>query len=254
MLLGAVLCAATARGEAPVPLDRLALMELGARVYRSSCASCHGFRGDGEGQAARALSPKPRDFRRGAFKFRSTRSGELPVDSDLRRTVARGLPGTSMPGFGGRLDERELDAVVQYVKAFAPRFDEEPPGFQVEIPPLPENPPAPDAGAAAYERAGCGSCHGATGRGDGPSSPGLLDDDGRPIKARDLWREAFRAGDAPEELFRTLVTGLDGAPMPSYRDSLTDEEIWQVVFYVRSLKRPSLLHALFGAREDQEDW
>jgi mono/diheme cytochrome c family protein len=39
-------------------------------------------------------------------------------------------------------------------------------------------------------------------------------------------------------MYRTLVTGLDGTPMPSYGDSIPPADVWHLVHYVRSLVRP----------------
>lgn len=98
-------------------------------------------------------------------------------------------------------------------------------------------------GREVYEKAGCGECHGRTGRGDGPSAGQLKDEWGNPIRPADLTRRPFKGGSTPRDLFRTLITGLGGTPMPSYRDALTDEELWALVYYVDSL-------APRGVRED----
>ena len=42
--------------------------------------------------AADRLVPRPRDFRRGIYKIRSTIQGELPVDGDLFRIIQAGIP------------------------------------------------------------------------------------------------------------------------------------------------------------------
>lgn len=86
----------------------------GAAVYRRRCASCHGVTGDGQGEAAPYLNPKPRDYRRGVFKFISTTRGARPRRGDLVRTVRRGAKGTSMPSFRW-LSSQDLNAVVDYV-------------------------------------------------------------------------------------------------------------------------------------------
>ena len=40
------------------------------------------------------------------------------------------------------------------------------------------------------------------------------------------------------DVYRTLVTGLDGTPMPSYAGALDDTgALWDLVAYVRSLRR-----------------
>ncbi len=47
----------------------------GKVLYQRYCISCHGALGDGRGESAEWLSVKPRDFRQGVFKWRSTASG-----------------------------------------------------------------------------------------------------------------------------------------------------------------------------------
>lgn len=89
-------------------------------LYRQHCASCHGITGDGAGPAAEVLSPYPRDFRPGVFKFKSTYLAAKPTDDDLRRILIHGIPGTAMPSFA-LLDENQIDALVEYVKYLAIR-------------------------------------------------------------------------------------------------------------------------------------
>ena len=65
--------------------------------YRRYCVGCHGERGDGMGENAPWIDPKPRDFQLGIFKCRSTPTGTLPTDQDLSDTIARGLDRSNMP-------------------------------------------------------------------------------------------------------------------------------------------------------------
>ena len=69
----------------------------GQVVYERYCISCHGTNGDGRGEAGDWVFPRPRDFRQGTFKWRSTPSGSLPTISDLERTIDQGVYGTYMP-------------------------------------------------------------------------------------------------------------------------------------------------------------
>ena len=104
-------------GDASAPAAHL---ERGRAVYAKRCESCHGVSGDGHGPAAATLVPKPRDYRKGVFKFTSTKYGARPRLEDLKRTVKRGIPGTSMPSFS-LLPKEDLDAVTDYVKLLAMR-------------------------------------------------------------------------------------------------------------------------------------
>ena len=79
-----------------------------------------------------------------------------------------------------------------------------------------------ELGKKLYEETGCVKCHGTLGRGDGPSAPTLMDDWGHPIRAADLAQSwTFRGGSTREDIFRTMSTGLNGTPMPSFVDALS---------------------------------
>src|SRR3989304_549411 len=78
----------------------------GRAGYEANCAVCHGTGGDGNGMAAHMFRVRPRDFRRGLFKFRSTPSGSLPMAGDLVRTITEGIRWT---GMAGRPDLSEAD-------------------------------------------------------------------------------------------------------------------------------------------------
>src|SRR6185503_3474723 len=74
------------------------------------------------------------------------------------------------------------------------------------------------------------------GRGDGPSAPTLMDDWGHPIRPADLTQSwTFRAGSSREDIFRTMTTGLNGTPMPSFQDGLTVEQRWAITDFIASL-------------------
>jgi mono/diheme cytochrome c family protein len=93
-------------------------------LYRKHCAHCHGIDGDGAGPTALFLNPYPRDYRKGVFKFTSTGPGMKPTVADLKRTLVDGLMGTAMPSFK-LLPDREIDALVEYVKYLSIRGETE---------------------------------------------------------------------------------------------------------------------------------
>src|SRR6267142_2119414 len=211
------------------------LLDLGRVVYKTRCVGCHGPKGDGNGPAATFLSPRPRDFTLGVFKFRTTPSGSLPTDGDLYRTVTRGVRWTAMPTWH-ELRDKERIAVVAYLKTLSKRWTED----AVEPPiPLPAPPKATPQlvapGTTLYVQAKCAECHGDSGRGDGPSADTLHDDFQRPIRPVDFSRGQLKAGASVTDVYRTMTTGLDGTPMPSFADSMTDEERWAIAYYVLSL-------------------
>lgn len=208
------------------------------KLYNRHCAACHGIKGDGSGPAAYLLWPKPRDFTSGLYKFRSTPSGAPPTDQDLLRTMKRGIPGTAMPPWD-RLSERDLGAIVGYVKSFSDIFADpdaiEPP-IAIKSPPR-ATPKSIKAGRKVYEKMECERCHGPGGKGDGPQAAELKDDLDRPIRPYDFTRGPglMKGGATPEDIYRTFITGIGGTPMPSFIDELTEDQSWQLVHYIQSL-------------------
>lgn len=85
----------------------------GPEIYAERCAACHGDGGAGDGPAAAALEPRPRNFRDASFWTNRT-------DDQLRQIVRDGKPGTLMSPFKDVLSPAEIDAVVAYVRSFAP--------------------------------------------------------------------------------------------------------------------------------------
>lgn len=209
----------------------------GKQLYRRYCVGCHGPFGDGRGENAPWIDPKPRDFVTGTFKCRSTPSGELPTDEDLFKSVTRGFVNSNMPPWLPLTKQQRVD-LVAYVKTFSSRFREEKPSAPVQIP----SEPAADRqsvqrGDELYQKMNCWSCHGKEGRGDGPSAQTLVDSKGYPVPPYDFRAGTrFKCGESNQDLYRILVTGLDGTPMPSSANALTPAQTWDLVHYLRALQ------------------
>lgn len=243
-------------------------LKRGALVYQQRCVHCHGVSGDGAGPAAQWLNPRPRDYRRGKFKFTSTPYDAKPRREDLVRTVRNGVLGTSMPSFN-LLSEKEIEAVVDYVLALthrgelelqlaaeaesAEKVDSEvvPDLISLVLDPWKEadanavHPltPAPQftaehvaAGKQAFLTRGCSKCHGEDGRGQTPDNlrGDLKDFWGHPTKAADLTSGMLRGGRRPEDIYRRIYSGINGTPMPSFQSVLASEPdtFWNLVAYV----------------------
>ena len=112
------------------------------------------------------------------------------------------------------------------------------------------------------EMAACGKCHGVEGYGDGKNidyddwtkewtlrigieptdeeaqiplvARGALPP--RRIMARDFRLGLFRGGSEPDRIYRRIAEGIDGTPMPAA--AVSQEDIWHLVNYVRSLEAP----------------
>jgi len=210
-------------------------VKIGKLVYERYCLSCHGAEGNGQGEAAEYMSVKPRDYRQGTYKWRSTPSGSLPLDSDLQHTLLNGLYGTYMPTWRA-LDERSRRDVIAYIKTFSPRFTNEKPQDPIVIPPDPGYSDASVArGAAVYKKYNCSQCHGPGGQGDGPSAHELKDDWGNPIVPYDLTKGHVKSGEKSTDIYRVFMTGLAGTPMPTFADSMSSADAWDLVHFIQSL-------------------
>lgn len=237
----------------PIQKDKL---ELGKKVYFKRCVWCHGVEGGGDGPSADRLFTRPRNFIQGTFKIRWTDSGELPRDEDLIRTVKNGLPGSAMPAWGEVLPEDQIKAVIQFVKSLVQDRDFADEDEEINLMDFGghtngENPwgvTAPyfigvpqadiDAGKEIFIKNKCFECHGGEGRGDG--NPTMKDDWGFPIFAADwtqCWnfRGSRRQAFDPFNIVRTVSTGINGTPMPNFREKITPEERWKLAAFVNSL-------------------
>jgi len=205
--------------------------------YRRYCWGCHGELGDGEGENAQWLDPKPRNFTLATFKCRSTPTGTLPTDDDLFNTIGRGLMDSNMPQWLPLTQQERVD-MVAYVKHFSARWVTEKPGTPIQIPPEPEvTADRIKAGQAVFQKLECWKCHGVEGRGNGPSADTLTDDQNRPIRPFDFHGGTrFKCGSTDQDLYKIFMTGLDGTPMPSFADNVKPDEAWDLVFYLRSLQ------------------
>ncbi|MEO5650984.1 MAG: FTR1 family protein [Ginsengibacter sp.] len=77
-------------------------------------------------------------------------------------------------------------------------------------------------------RANCQSCHGKSGEGDGPLSVSFT-----PRPANFL-SESLMQFISPLQVFNTTRLGVRGTGMPAF-DNLSDKEVWQIAFYIKSL-------------------
>jgi mono/diheme cytochrome c family protein len=241
----------------------------GQAVYLRQCALCHGVTGDGAGPAADYLKPKPRDYRRGIFKFTSTEPGAKPRRSDLVRTIRYGAKGTSMPAFRF-LPEEEVQAVVDYIlmlsfrgqfeyvaiEELSPQYGEDEPlemadfedslmqiaevwdlADQQFVLPLSRRPAFDDESIRLGREAflnpelGCSKCHGADGRGHTQENVGR-DPWGNEVQAADLTSGLLHGGRRPVDIYRRIHSGVN--PMPSFVDALQDDPdtLWHLVHFV----------------------
>jgi putative heme-binding domain-containing protein len=222
-------------------------IETGAQLFRASCAICHGPEGD--------IVPGI-DFAHGKFKRASS-------DTDIIEIITHGIPGTSMPA-NDDFSEPELATIVAYVRSMASTARGA------------SSAGDGSRGRALFEgKGGCLNCHRAGGEGSrtGPDlteigrfrrgfelEQSLLEPDaeilpqnrfvrvvtanGTSITGRILNHDGFTVQliDTQERLRSFLKSELrefsfeNKSPMPSYKNTLTPDEVADLVSYLVSLK------------------
>jgi mono/diheme cytochrome c family protein len=75
----------------------------------------------------------------------------------------------------------------------------------------------------------CEMCHGPQGHGDGPAGQAL---DPRPRNLAELQTKA-----SDDFLFWRIREGKPGTSMVAWKGILTDEQVWQVISFIRTLKQ-----------------
>lgn len=218
----------------------------GKKVYEERCLVCHGDKGNGKGpvgiirrseKGGRVLMVRPRDFTTGVFRFRSTPTGCMPTDNDLLRLVDTGITRSFMPAHKDKLTLEEKKAVIAYIKTFAKRWKEEAPCESIPIkkPNYVGSRSSVEKGQLVYKKMKCWECHGDDGKGGGTKADKIKDDWGNPIPPFNFTAGALKRGGTPEDVYITFTAGLDGTGMPSYEDSLNEEERWNLVSYTLKL-------------------
>ena len=208
--------------------------------YRRYCVGCHGEQGDGNGENAQWLDPKPRNFTLATFKCRSTLTGTLPTDEDLFNSIGRGFTNSNMP-IWNTLSRQQRADLVAYIKTFSPRWEKEKPGEPIKIP---AEPPVTiqsiSHGKALFTKLECWKCHGPQGKGDGPSAATLTDSQDNPIRPYNFAAgqndSRFKCGSTNEDVYKIFMTGVDGTPMPSFNDTISSSDAWDLVHFLRTLQ------------------
>lgn len=183
-----------------------AAAQRGQTIYANNCVPCHGP--DGEGRLG--IGPK----------LNSTSFLAAAADDYLVRTIARGRPGTTMPGWARSLERSDVDDLIAYMRNWQ----------EVEPVELDNRPATGDAEAGGERfREICAGCHGLNGAGYQETSNGT-----------GIGRASFLADASNGYLRHIIRNGKTDTPMrPFSRPSavavanLTDDDVENIITYLR---------------------
>ena len=225
-------------------------LNMGHDTYLEYCVQCHGYKGEGDGPSSKGMYPPPRNLTQGIYKFANVVGGELPHDEDFYRIINHGLNGSAMLTWD--LHGERLDAVVQYVKTFAPQVWEggdKTLGTKYDIPKDPFGDTykhvAIEKGKKVYHiTAACTQCH--RGYESKETISGYnAEINGTPLKPEEFAADLFqlkpqdgeynykvippdftyhplRSISNVESIVVRLMYGVNGSGMPGWKDVVTD--------------------------------
>jgi mono/diheme cytochrome c family protein len=228
-----------------------ASVDRGKGLYKEYCAQCHGLTGKGDGPAASGLEPKPAIHANMPFE-------KLPMDY-LYNVINHGGPAIgkspNMPYWGLTIGQQGVADVIAYLKVTfkgVPEMASAPGGGQdgtcaqprktVKAPDdflATTNPLAASSGAIAAGKTlflktaqpvACVMCHGEQGDGKGLMGAALVP------PPRNFTCGAMMKDIPDGQLFWIIKNGSPGTGMMPFA-GLPDEQVWQLVHYIRSLAK-----------------
>ncbi len=224
----------------------------GKVIYKEYCAQCHGFTGKGDGPAASGLDPKPAIHANIPFE-------KLPIDylyNVINHGGAAMGKSPNMPYWNMTIGQQGVADVMAYLKvtfkgapetgiasgggapsgvcpqprktATAPRE------FLSKTNPLPASGDMVETGKALFlqtaQPVACAMCHGNNGDGQGFMGAALVP------QPRNFTCGATMKDIPDGQLFWIVKNGSPGTGMMSFA-GLQDDQIWQLVHYIRSLAK-----------------
>ena len=175
--------------------------DMGAPIFAEKCAPCHGSSGMGDGPQSAGLSVP-------VAPIGDPQLARQRTPSDWFNIVTKGNLERFMPPFSSLNDRQRWD-VTTY--AFS----------------LSEDSSLVTEGEVLYQE-NCASCHGVSGQGDGPMASGL------PASLADFSNQEFMAVKSAADLSDSIRQGA-GEAMPAFSDQFSEDQIWALSAYVRSL-------------------
>ena len=184
----------------------------GATIYHNYCSVCHGDKGDGQSRARNSFLVPPRNYTTPESAIELTR--ERMINS-----VTHGRPGTAMIAWGSLLTNKEIEAVVDHVRATFMKL-----GNQAAQRSRPSEKLLASRGGVLYMQA-CVMCHGDTGARQisGSMQP----------PPRDFTSPAVIAELTRKRMIDSITNGRPDTAMRPYRDQYSQRDISAMVDFIR---------------------
>lgn len=172
------------------------------------CSVCHGDKGDGRSHAQQGLVPPPRDFTARSFAAAVTRER-------LIAAIGNGVPGTAMVAWQSEFDHEEIEELADFILS-------EFVGSKTVVP------AKQNSDSARIYQETCSVCHGDDGKGAIWGQTSLS------VKPRDFTSSKSRSELTRDRMIVSVRHGRPGTPMPGFGTQLSEQQIANIVDYVRS--------------------
>ena len=188
----------------------------GKKLYLTYCFSCHGPKGKGDGYAGTFQRVRPRDLTNDAYM--STRTDQQLFDAI--NLGGRAFHGSmEMPAWGETMTKEQIWDLTAYVRTLYRK-----PMFKGDA----------ARGKALFSQY-CWTCHGKTGKGNGPIAVAF---EPRP---RDLTDHAYLSKRTDYDLYNVISQGgkaVDrSAAMPAWGNVFSPQNMWDLVAYIREISK-----------------
>jgi cytochrome c oxidase cbb3-type subunit I/II len=222
-------------GNADLGDEWATVFNLGKEIFTQRCLSCHGCSGNAQGPYARHVVTQPANL--------NERISTFAGDYYHIWRVSEGVPGTAMPAWKLSLNETEISLVTIYEMSFVlgstrtvsgDISDAEGDNYAntvLDSPPIGGTMQEFNDGKMVFNLY-CAQCHGESGQGDGPASinssggyimpePANFTESGADFTnyGRYIWK---------------IKEGVETTNMPPWKWALTDNEVYQVTFYIQT--------------------
>jgi len=184
----------------------------GVYIFHNYCSVCHGDKGDGQTRAKNGLVPPPRNYTTPEAAVELTRARMI-------QSVTHGRAGTAMIAWGHELSGKEIENVVDYIRATFMKL-----GDKAERK-MPDGKLLESRGGVIYMQA-CAMCHGETGARDltGKMQP----------PPRDFTLPAVKAELTRKRMIASITNGRPGTAMRAYGGQYNKGDIEAMVDFIQA--------------------